>query len=402
MDVLAKKFLLRDMTIYSEKGIIRDGYVVVEDGVIHRVGQVGELGGLGGVATLSLPGHCITPGMIDIHIHGAAGADVMDGTPDALATIAQTLPREGTTSFLATTMTQSVEKIDRAIINVTTYQQVKSVKGIAELLGIHLEGPFISYKRAGAQPTDHILPPDRQQFIRWQSLAQGNIRIVTIAPEVEGGLELVRFLRESGVIASVGHSDATLQEVDAAIQAGASHITHLYNGMRGLYHREPGVVGAALLRDELMVDLIPDGIHSRPEMVELAYRMKSQHGLILITDGMRAKCLPSGIYELGGQPVHVQGGRASLSDGTLAGSVLTMSDGVSNMLRYTGCTMEDILCMTAVNPAKQLGVFHRKGSIAPKKDADLNIFNEENELIATFCQGDLAFAKNEGESLRWK
>ncbi|SFS81030.1 N-acetylglucosamine-6-phosphate deacetylase [Marininema halotolerans] len=397
-----ERFLLRDVTVYTEYEAISDGFLIVENGMIKRVGRIEELEREGGIRTLSLPGCYLTPGMIDIHIHGAEGADIMDGTLDALTTIAKALPREGTTSFLATTLTQSVDRISQAISNVTSYQQMQPKKGYAEVLGIHLEGPFIAWKRRGAQPIDYIQLPDLQQFNHWQSLAKGSIRIVTLAPEIEGGFNLVKSLKQRGVIVSIGHSDATFSEVEQAIKLGASHITHLYNGMRGLHHREPGVVGAALLHKELMVEVIPDGIHSLPEMVKLALQMKTARGIILITDGMRAKCLPDGTYELGGQTVNVTDRCATLSDGTLAGSVLTMDDGATNMLRYTGCTLLDIVHMTAVNPAKQLGVFHRKGSLASGKDADLNVYNEEGERIATFCKGSLSFARNGGAFSSWK
>ena len=253
-----------------------------------------------------------------------------------------------------------------------------------------LEGPFISEKKAGAQPVESIMKPDLQLFLQWQEIALDSIKLVTIAPELEGSLEVIRYLSQHGVIASIGHSDATYEEVVKGIEAGASHATHLFNGMRGLHHREPGVVGAALLHDEVSVELIVDGIHVRPELVKLTYRQKGREKIILITDAMRAKCLEDGMYELGGQKVTVQNGRATLQDGTLAGSVLKMMDAVRNTMKFTGCSIEDVLYMTSVNPAKKLHMFDRKGSLVRGKDADIVVLDEKLEVFMTFLSRSIS------------
>ncbi|GGE15809.1 hypothetical protein GCM10011571_16800 [Marinithermofilum abyssi] len=204
---------------------------------------------------------------------------------------------------------------------------------------------------------------------------------------------MVRHLTQNGVVASIGHSDATYHQVDEAIEAGVTHVTHLYNGMRGPHHREPGLAGAVLLRDELYAEIIADGIHCRPEMVLLAYRMKTRDRLLLITDAIRAKCLRRGVYDLGGQDVHMDGTTATLPDGTLAGSILKMGDAIKNVIAFTGCSLEDIIHMTAVNPARQLKVFDRKGSISLGKDADLVLLDENLDIAATFCRGKLAYQR---------
>lgn len=206
---------------------------------------------------------------------------------------------------------------------------------------------------------------------------------------------MIRYLKERGIIASIGHTDATFQEVDEAIRAGANHLTHLYNQMRGLHHREPGVVGAAFLRKELLAEMIVDGVHVRPEMVELAYKLKGNAGLILITDSMRAKCLKNGHYDLGGQDVTVRDGKAVLADGTLAGSILKLGQAIKNIVSYTGCSLEDAIEMAAVNPAKQLKIYDRKGSITEGKDADIVILDENMDVFMTFCRGRVAFKKEE-------
>ena len=289
-------------------------------------------------------------------------------------------------------MTQSAEAIERALRNAGEYI-ITQEDHVAEVVGIHLEGPFIAPIRKGAQPLAYIIDPDVALLKKWQDIAQNQIKLVTLAPEQPNGLELTAVLKKTGVVASIGHSDATYEQVDQAIQAGSSHITHLYNGMRGLHHREPGVLGAAYLRDELFVEIIVDGIHSRPEMVKLAYNQITSNRMILITDSLRAKGLKEGTYDLGGQPVNVNGTTATLADGTLAGSILKMNDAIKNMISFTNCTMEDIIKMTAENPAKQLQLFDRKGSIAVGKDADLVILNEDLDVEMTFCKGKIAYTK---------
>ncbi|MCP8969874.1 N-acetylglucosamine-6-phosphate deacetylase [Ectobacillus ponti] len=377
--------------IYTEAGVLSNGFAVVEDGRIARIGT-GTYDGRDRHIFSFPPDYSLVPGRIDLHIHGAAGADAMDATEESLRTIAAALPQEGTTSFLAATMTQHKESIAAALRNAGGF---RPIDGEAELLGVHLEGPFLHPQRAGAQPADAILEPDLELFQEWQQLAGGSIRLVTLAPERKGGLELVRYLKEQGIVVSIGHSDATYEEAVAAMQAGASHVTHLFNGMCGMHHREPGLLGAALLREELYAEMIADGIHIHPEMVKLAWLQKGTDKIVLITDAMRAKGLPDGMYKLGGQDVRVLEGRAALSDGTLAGSVLRMDQAVRNMLVFTGCTLGDAVRMSSENPARQLGVFARKGSIAAGKDADLVVLNERHEVVMTWCRGYLSYERRE-------
>jgi len=388
--------LLKGIRIYSEDKIIENGYIKIKNQKIAGLGTLDETVIEENFEVIEVPAHFnAVPGFIDVHIHGVNGADTMDGTKEALDTMTATLPKEGTTSFLATTMTQEGKQIEYALINAGEYIEKQTANGNAEILGLHLEGPFVNPKKAGAQPIQHIVNPNLTLFKEWQKLSNGTIKLVTLAPEQPGGLEMIRYLKENGIIASLGHTDATYEQVGEAIEAGANHVTHLFNQMRGLHHREPGVVGAAFLRKELIVEIIVDGVHVHPEMVNLAYKSKQSDGLILITDSMRAKCLKNGLYDLGGQEVTVKDGKAVLADGTLAGSILKLGHAVKNILTYTGCSLEEAVEMASVNPAKQLNVFDRKGSISVGKDADIVILDENMEVFMTFCRGTLSYKKEE-------
>ncbi|WP_071460690.1 N-acetylglucosamine-6-phosphate deacetylase [Bacillus massilinigeriensis] len=393
--------LLKNAEIYAEDQTFDKGFIFIKDGKIAAVGPMDKLVDFPQSAyslVEVLPeGSKVIPGFIDLHIHGANGADTMDSCDEAMKNIASSLPQEGTTSFLATTITQSIESLSKALNVSGNYIREKQQYGDAEVLGIHLEGPFINPGKAGAQPLEHIIDPDLHLFKKWIEESRNTIRLVTIAPEQPGGEELVRFLKEKGIIASVGHSDATFKGVREAVDAGVSHVTHLFNQMRGLHHREPGVVGAAYLQEGLKVELICDGIHVIPEMVKVSYRQITSDRMILISDAMRAKFLPDGEYELGGQKVFVADGKALLEEGTLAGSVLTLDAAFRNIIKFTGCSMEDAVKMSAENPARQLDVFDRKGSLKAGKDADIVILDSDMAVSRTYCRGRLAFCREGSE-----
>jgi len=393
---MKKKILITNPSIYTETDVIENGYLIIEDNQIKDIGKMEDSPTSEDYEVIQLPRSSkMVPGMIDVHIHGVNGADTMDATTEALEKMVTSLPAEGTTSFLATTITQEKTAIEAALQNVADFIDNHQRTGQAEVVGIHLEGPFINKNKAGAQPSSHIIDPDLQVFKDWQALSNGHIKLVTLAPEQPGGAELITYLKDNNVIASIGHSDATFSQVEEAIEHGLSHVTHLYNQMSGLHHREPGVVGAAFLKDKLMVEIISDGVHARPEAVQLAYRQKTSDKLMLITDAMRAKCLKNGIYDLGGQEVTVTDNKAVLADGTLAGSVLRMGQAFKNIIEYTDCTVADAILMSSSNAAKELGLYERKGSISIGKDADIVILDKNNEVVMTFCQGKLAFQKGE-------
>lgn len=390
-----KALILKNVCIYTETEIHSNGYVVVKEGKIDAIGLMDSFleKEWENAHILDFPkGMNLIPGFIDIHIHGANNADAMDASQQALEIMAETLPKEGTTSFLATTMTQEVESIENALTSIAQYVETADQSGKAEIIGIHLEGPFISEKRVGAQPVQSVKKPNVELFKKWQTLSNNQIKLVTMAPEEDENFELVRYLKAENIVPSIGHSDAVYEQVLSSIQAGVNHVTHLFNGMRGLHHRDPGVAGAALLHSELMAEMIVDGVHIHPEIVKLAFLQKGADHIILITDSMRAKWLADGISSLGGQKVIVRDGKALLENGSLAGSTIKMKDAINNMMNFTGCSLQDVVKMASYNPAKQIGVLDKKGSIAKGKDADLVVLDENNQVALTICKGKIVYS----------
>ncbi|AKL86490.1 N-acetylglucosamine-6-phosphate deacetylase [Bacillus atrophaeus] len=394
---MEESLLISNVHIVTENAIINNGFVGIRQGIITSVSK--EKPAEPYDNEMHAPEESfLLPGMIDIHIHGGYGADTMDASFSALRTLSARLPEEGTTSFLATTITQNHEQIEQALLNAKEWKAAEgsSAPG-ADMIGIHLEGPFVSPKRAGAQPKNWIRPADLTLFQKWQQLADGLIKIVTLAPEEDKDFELIRYLKEQSIIPSMGHTDADSELLLKAAEAGVQHITHLYNAMSPFHHREPGVMGTALTHDGFFTELITDGIHSHPLAAKLAFLAKGSKKLLMITDSMRAKGLEDGEYDFGGQNVTVRDKTALLSDGTLAGSILKMNEGAEHMRRFTNCTWMDIANMTSANAAKQLGLFHRKGSVAIGKDADAVILNSKCEVLLTICRGEIAFQSKEAD-----
>ncbi len=381
----SRRWQIRGPAVHTPVGEARR--LVIDDGTISDEPHPVE-------ATLELPEDWhIVPGFIDAHIHGAMGVDVMDGDAAGLARIAAYLPAEGTTSFLATTMTGSAETIEAALRVAASHD---SPPGTAEMLGVHLEGPFVNADKAGAQPVAHIATPDIDRFEHWQAASGGRIRVVTLAPEMPGGDALVKHLTRADVRASIGHSACSAAQAEAAITAGAARGTHLFNAMNGLHHREPGAACALLANPAARAEIIADGLHVAPAMVNLAYRAAGASRLMAITDAMRAKGLGDGQYTLGGQRVTVENDQARLADGTLAGSVLTFDQAFRNLHDYTGCDMVDAIAMTSANAAADLGVADRKGRLAPGYDADCVVLDADLTVRLTVCRGRIAYRRSIG------
>jgi N-acetylglucosamine-6-phosphate deacetylase len=376
--------------VYVEgQGIVKTN-IGFENGKIAYIGS--DATGIEPIGTLS-DSQVIVPGFIDEHIHGAAGCDAMDGTVEALSAIAGAIACEGTVGFLATTMTQSPENISKAMTAVKDYMAADHKEG-AEVIGIHLEGPFISTKHIGAQPLEYVAAPSVEVFKNYNELSGNAIRIVSMAPEVEGAGELVEYMASVGVVPSIGHTDATYNDIDTAIARGAKNVTHTFNAQKALHHREIGTVGTALLRDELNCELICDTIHVSLPAIRLVAKNKPLDKLTLVTDAMRAKHMPDGESELGGQLVIVKNGEARLVDGTLAGSVLRMNHAVKNVVTLCGIPFTTAIDYATINPATTLGVADRLGSIKVGKDASVAVLDENTfEVSMTLRAGEVIYSK---------
>lgn len=379
------RIILSGMQILLGNEWSTDHAVVVEEGLIKAVLPADMTGHQLPAREIKYSRHhYLIPGLIDLHIHGAHGHDVMDGSPESLRGLCAALAAEGITGFLATTMTAPTERLEFVLKTIAEF--MPGSEGAA-LLGIHLEGPFISRDKMGAQDGSHAAVPDENWVRQWHETTRGALKLITLAPELAEAIPLIKTLRRLGVVASVGHTNATYAETNHALAAGCSHATHLFNAMRGLHQREPGAAGALLLADKVNVELIADGWHLHPAIVDLAWRLKGADKIVLVTDAMRAKCLGDGAYDLGGQRVDVRGGCATLADGTLAGSTLRMPQAIQNMTQYTECTLADAVRMASVNPARILGLSHCKGSIENGKDADLVVMDSSFEVELTLRGG---------------
>ena len=379
----------KNATVYVDGEGLKKTTVCFEE-KIEKISRCG----IAGAEVIELPENAIVlPGFIDEHIHGAGGSDAMDGTVEDLAIIAKTVAEEGTTGFLATTMTQSKENIMNAMKAVKEYREKDSNEG-ARVLGVHLEGPFIAAKHKGAQPLEYIAIPDVKTFEEYNTASGNAIKIVTLAPEVENAKELVSYLTEKGIVSSIGHSDAGYAKVDEAIINGATNVTHTYNAQTALHHREIGIVGSALLRDELNCELIADTIHVSVPALKLMVKNKPNDKLTLITDAMRAKGLADGESELGGQVVIVKNGEARLQDGTLAGSVLRINRAIENMVKKVGVPFTQAVDYATINPARTLKIDGEVGSIKVGKCADFAVIDAESyDVLYTIRGGKVIYQK---------
>jgi N-acetylglucosamine-6-phosphate deacetylase len=376
--------------LWNGKEFLDKPILEIEDGRIRSIAS--------GTATGEhhFPGATLAPAFFDVHIHGAAGHDVMEATPEALGMIGRFLASRGTGSYLATTVTAPLDMTLRALDGLAKLidhpervDNGKSGQPAARPIGIHLEGPFLSHAKCGVQPKEHLLAPDIATFDKLYEASGGHARLMTLAPELPGAVELAAHATRRGVRVSLGHSDAKAAETRAAIAAGAVSATHTFNAMRALDHREPGILGTVLTTDSLYSELICDGIHTTPEIVKLWWRAKGPERAILVTDAMSAAGMPDGEYTLGGFAVQVANGKA-MARGVLAGSVLTLDRALENFLRFTGASIEQSLRLLTANPAAMTGFREQAGSIEVGQTANLVAVDAQGKLIASFIEGQIA------------
>jgi N-acetylglucosamine-6-phosphate deacetylase len=375
-------------TIVTPNEIIPHGHVVVEAGKITHVGS-GDPSSTGRV--LDYGDRLVAPGFIDLHVHGGGGHDVMGASIEGLNGLSRFLAEGGVTSFLATAYSASQD--DMLAATKTVAKAVENGSEGSEILGLHLEGPYVNPKMAGAQSVAHIRPPSIDELEEIHRAAGGALRIVALAPEMEGAIEAVEWLRSKGIVPSAGHTDATHAEMMAAVEAGLSHTAHLFNRMRPLHHREPGVVGAALVDERVSVELIADGVHLHPFTLRLTARAKGPERTALVSDAISAAGLPDGEHRLGAEKVLVKGGRSLLESGALAGSTIRLCDAVRYAVETAGFPVTEAIEMASSTPARIIGAALQKGRLAPGMDADITVLDRGFSVLLTMVGGDVVYER---------
>jgi N-acetylglucosamine-6-phosphate deacetylase len=367
---------------------INDAGILIRDGVIEAIGPRSGMSLPAGAQEVRATGKTAVPGFLDVHIHGAGGHDVMEGTGAALRAVTRKVSEYGTTSLVATTVTASTDETLRAVEGIASYiaQQHETDEPYAEILGIHFEGPFISKERRGVHPSEWIQLPSADTLNRFLKAAAGNARILTIAPEVLGAAPCIDAAREAGLVVSIGHTNATYEQARAAMARGAHSATHVYNAMRPFTHRDPGVIGAVLTSPDINADLIADGVHVEEAAMKLLLIAKGAAHVTLVSDGLSATGMPDGKYTLGGFEVTVTGGVCRNAEGTLAGSTLTLDRALRNIVAL-GTPLPDAVRMLTLNPATLLGIEFKKGSLRAGADADILLLDDGLRVTNVWARG---------------
>ncbi len=393
--------ILTAKRLWNGASLVDQPVILIEHGRIASIESrvASEQPVAGGDLVFHYPDATLAPAFFDVHIHGAAGHDVMEATPEALTTIGRFLAVHGTGRYLATTVTAPLDATLRSLSSLAKLLAHPPDAGetVTWPIGIHLEGPFLSHLKRGVHPPGLLRAPDIAVFDRMYEAAEGNIRLMTLAPELPGADEFAAHATARGVRVSVGHSNATAAETRAVIAAGAVSATHTFNAMRPLDHREPGILGVVLATDALFAELICDGIHNTPEMVKIWWRCKGPERAILVTDAMSAAGMPDGVYSLAGLQIQVAKGKATYGE-VLAGSVLSLDKALANFVAFTGATVEQGLRLLTANPGAMTGLGDQAGSLAPGDAANIVAVNEDGTLVASFLHGRIVERVTRGVS----
>jgi len=381
--------IIKNVNLILPDQVLTDGWLIIESGKIANFGT-GSLPVAEGdsAAIIDGQGQYVLAGFIDIHVHGGASYDFMNAGAEELDGITSFHMKHGTTAMLATTVTGSQEQLSAVLKSVASYRQQASMP-YTQLVGVHLEGPFVNPKWKGAQNEAYMVEPQPTWLEQWQVQYPGLIKMQTLAPEINGAYDYIELLSKHGIVAACGHTDSTFDQISGAVKHGLRHAVHTYNAMKGLHHREPGTLGAVMLHDEITAELIADGIHVHAAAAKILHKMKGSDRLVLVTDAMSAAGMPDGDYELGGLPVVVEQGVARLKqDGSLAGSTLTMIEGYRFLVEQVGVSLSEASRIASLNPATVLGLQEQYGSIAVGKRADLLLMDENFKLSQVFISGE--------------
>ncbi len=382
---MSQRLLITNCRLFDAPDETQTTSILIENGTFTQIGQINPPTGC---QTLDAQGRIAAPGFIDVHIQGAGGADVLDATPEALKAISHTCARFGTTSFLATTVFKPEQKNQH--LNIAAKHVGRDLGG-ANLLGIHLEGPFISMQKKGMIQPDCICPPSIQELDEILDITNGRLKMMTIAPELPDSTQIIKRLIDSNIIASFGHSSATHEQTIYGFNAGISHVTHLFNAMPTLHHRTPGPLAAIFQTKHITAQLICDGVHIHPAVLKLAFDILGPNRIIPITDGMQALGLGDGQFIYNGIEYESKNGTARYKDGTLIGTALGQSQLLERLISFTGCPFETAIKTVTQKPAELLGIEDRKGTIEPGKDADLVLLDHTHSVQATIVTGKIVF-----------
>ena len=381
---------IRNVDIVTPFRIIQRGSLLVEGKKIAAIGKPSEVAIPKGTKSYDFDGMMLTAGYIDLLVHGGGGYGFADMSKEAVENISQHFFRHGTTGLLAALYSKSEKEM---VADVKRIREFCSSSKRSNVWGMHLEGPFINRKLHGAMKIEYLWQPSVEGWQKLFSAGGSYIRLMTLAPELPGMEDVMRAAAKNGVVLSIGHSAATYEQVLMAIDNGAAHVTHLFNAMTPFHHRQPSVAVAALLHNELKVELIADGFHVHPAVMKLIYKTKGEGGIILITDAIRASGMPEGEYTFMDQKIFVKQKKAYLENGTLAGSTLTMEQAVKNMVQLVDVPLTDAVRMASLNGAKVLGLEHQKGILAVGKDADLVVLNRDFDVLMTIYEGTIKYNK---------
>lgn len=382
-----RQLALTKATLLTPFNLIENAVLLINEKIIEAAGPAASIQVPAGYREVSLEGLIITPGFIDLHLHGGNGAEVMAAIPSSLEEMAKFYATHGVTSFLATTLTANLDQL-LSVARSYEFLHNSNYKG-AKCLGLHLEGPYLSPKFAGIHALTELRLPSLDEIRQIQRASNNGIRMITMAPELEGALETAMELVKMGIVCAIGHSDSSYEIGLKAIEAGFSSVTHCFNQLRPFHHRDPGVLGAALTKPDLTVELIADGVHLHPAVIDTVWRLKGPENIILVTDAMYPAGMPDGTYQSLCGELIVTAGTVKTEAGKLAGSLLTLDEAVKNILKFTECSLTDAFRMVTYNPAKLLGINKHKGSLYSGKDADLVVLTTDLEVIMTMVGGEV-------------
>ncbi|WP_252319511.1 N-acetylglucosamine-6-phosphate deacetylase [Spiroplasma endosymbiont of Lariophagus distinguendus] len=394
---MSKILVLNNAKIISIKKIINNGFLVIKDNLIFQINEGKYNYEFQDAQVIECHNQTIIPGFIDLHVHGGYGYSLMDGTIESINNFAKLVPKEGVTKFCYATVTASKKEIDNILSVFAKYMKTENKGNKARIIGAYLEGPFISELQKGAHTPSLLHVPDLNLVKFWNIISNKNLKFIVYAPEIDPNLNnknsnFISSLIKNNIIPSVGHSNATFKEITKTIEYGLMHITHLYNAMSPYNHRDPGVVPASLYYDQLVTELICDGIHVDIDILAITYKIKGADGICMITDAMSAKGQPDGKYLLGPLPVIKSNNKVTVeATGKLAGSIATMIAGFKNLLKITNNNWQDCIKMASYNSAKQVGIANKTGDIVIGKLADIIVLTKNNDIFLTICEGKIAY-----------